>query len=71
MEDRKHSLLFWQWAIGRPVTMYLYGRTTVSGVLSAVNSDQQEFIIQQLQTPVGTYKMAVVRKCDLLHLDVH
>ena len=67
-EQRRRSLEFWQEASGSCMTISTVERSTCGGVLRAVNGEQSQLIIDNLETPMGTYASATVRTRDLLWL---
>jgi len=65
-EERLRLLESWKARIGRRVSFTLCERNVVSGVLLAVSGDLEEYLVHQLQTPLGVYPHAVLRASDVI-----
>jgi len=61
---------FWLAAIGHPVVLKMQENTTVTGILSGIDSQQSKLHLSQLATPIYRYHETVVRVDDVLDLEV-
>jgi len=68
---RERSLRFWLALQGSFVILETVDKSTVSGILHAVDGTQDLLQISQLQTPMFQYPEAIIRTSDLNLIEVN
>lgn len=53
------------------VTLHCHERTIVHGQLKAVHGKQQQWLLNQLQTPTAVYPSAIIRGTDIRMVEIH
>eukprot|EP01083_Nonionella_stella_P008866 25664_1 len=69
-DERLKTLEFWRASIGKKIDVHMHDSLDVSGTLLAVDGKQTQFLVADLQTPVGVYAHAVLRRGDIVSYEV-
>lgn len=66
---KQRMLRFWSDARGHKVDIECYGKTKISGTFQGTDAEQEVLLMEALETPLGTYRHAMVRASDAVVAD--